>query len=134
MNVSKQVGRVRRFAVACASALLIGVVPTAFAEDASSISPAAKAVVDFDKAGVKPSKPYRIGYLTECVDNAYCLARLAGLKAAAEKYGFTFKIFDAAFNRRLRPRSCRTRSRKVSTATFTGPRRPHPAAASTSAS
>jgi ABC-type sugar transport system substrate-binding protein len=99
MSFSKRaVGNARRLFVACtAISLALFVTPT-LAEDAPSISPAAKAVVDFDKAGVKPSKQYRIGYLTECVDNAYCLARLAGLKAAAEKYGFTFKIFDAAFN------------------------------------
>ena len=65
---------------------------------AVEMSPAAKAVVDYDKSGVKPKKKYRIAYLTECVDNPYCLARLAGLKAAAEKYGFEFKIFDANFN------------------------------------
>ncbi len=62
------------------------------------MSPAAKAVVDYDKSGEKPTKKYRIAYLTECVDNPYCLARLAGLKAAAEKYGFEFKIFDANFS------------------------------------
>jgi ABC-type sugar transport system substrate-binding protein len=68
------------------------------AADAAEMSPAAKAVVDFDKAGVAPTKKYRIGYLTECVDNSYCLARLAGLKAAAAKYGFEYKIFDANFS------------------------------------
>lgn len=65
---------------------------------AVEMSPAAKAVVDYDKSGEKPSKKYRIAYLTECVDNPYCLARLAGLKAAAAKYGFEFKIFDANFS------------------------------------
>ena len=65
---------------------------------AVEMSPAAKAVVDYDKSGAKPSKKYRIAYLTECVDNPYCLARLAGLKAAAAKYGFEFKIFDANFS------------------------------------
>ena len=65
---------------------------------AVEMSPAAKAVVDYDKSGDKPSKKYRIAYLTECVDNPYCLARLAGLKAAAAKYGFEFKIFDANFS------------------------------------
>lgn len=44
-----------------------------------------------------PSKKYRIGYPTECVDNPYCLARLAGLNDTAAKYGFEFKIFDANF-------------------------------------
>jgi ABC-type sugar transport system substrate-binding protein len=65
---------------------------------AVEMSPAAKAVVDYDKSGAKPGKKYRIAYLTECVDNPYCLARLARLKAAAAKYGFEFKIFDANFS------------------------------------
>src|ERR1700752_2609706 len=65
---------------------------------AVEMSPAAKAVVDYDKSGDKPGKKYRIAYLTECVDNPYCLARLAGLKAAAAKYGFEFKIFDPNFS------------------------------------
>src|SRR6185312_9746097 len=65
---------------------------------AVEMSPAAKAVVDYDKSGDKPAKKYRIAYLTECVDNPYCLARLAGLKAAAAEYGFEFKIFDANFS------------------------------------
>lgn len=65
---------------------------------AAEASPAVKEVIAFDKAGAKPAKAYRIGYLTECVDNPYCLARLEGLKAAAAKYNFTFKIFDANFS------------------------------------
>ena len=65
---------------------------------AVEMSPAAKAVVDYDKSGEVPKTKYRIAYLTECVDNPYCLARLAGLKAAAAKYGFEFKIFDANFS------------------------------------
>ena len=82
----------------CAAILLIGFATSVMAAETPSTSPAAQAVVDFDKAGTLPPKRYRIAYLTECVDNAYCLARLAGLKAAEEKYGFTFKIFDANFN------------------------------------
>lgn len=61
-------------------------------------SPAAKAVLDFDKAGAKPDKKYRIAYVTECVQNPYCQARLQGVKDAAAKYGFEYKIFDANFN------------------------------------
>lgn len=87
----------RRFAL-LAGLLLGAATPGARAAETPTISPAAKAVVDYDKSGAKPSKSYRIGYLTECVDNPYCLARLAGLKDAAAKYGFTFKIFDANFN------------------------------------
>jgi len=83
----------RRLAVFAAGvALLTG------AAYAAEVSPAAKAVVEFDKAGVAPTSKHRIAYLTECVDNPYCLARLAGLKAAAAKYNFEFKIFDANFS------------------------------------
>ncbi len=80
------------------------VIGAAFAGSAAHNAPAAemsaavKAVVDYDKSGDKPKKKYRIAYLTECVDNPYCLARLAGLKAAAAKYGFEYKIFDANFS------------------------------------
>lgn len=88
----------RRLGGLAAGLLLLGLSARAAQAEKVEISPAAAAVVAFDKAGVKPSKHYRIGYLTECVDNAYCLARLAGLKAAAAKYGFTFKIFDGQFN------------------------------------
>jgi ABC-type sugar transport system substrate-binding protein len=80
-----------------ASAVLWGSAGNAMA-DGPMISPAAKAVVAFDKAGAKPTKKYRVAYLTECVDNPYCLARLEGMKDAAKKYGFEFKIFDANFN------------------------------------
>src|SRR3984893_18066367 len=65
---------------------------------ATEMSPAVKAVVDYDKSGAVPTTKYLIAYLTECFDNPYCLARLAGLKAAAAKYGFEFKIFDANFS------------------------------------
>ena len=61
-------------------------------------SPAADAVIAFDKAGVKVSKPVRIAYLTECVQNPYCQARLKGITDAAAKFGFEFKVFDANFN------------------------------------
>ena len=82
-------------------ALAIGAVlavATARQVAAVEMSAAAKAVVDYDKSGDKPKQKYQIAYLTECVDNPYCLARLAGLKAAAAKYGFEFKIFDANFS------------------------------------
>jgi galactofuranose transport system substrate-binding protein len=54
-------------------------------------------VLAFDKTGVKPTKKYRIAYLAECVNNPYCEARLKGMRAAATKYGFDFKAFDANF-------------------------------------
>ncbi|GGC54206.1 sugar ABC transporter substrate-binding protein [Chelatococcus reniformis] len=77
---------------------VIGWAGVAVTARAAEMSPAAKAVVDYDKAFQTPAKTFRIAYLTECVDNPYCLARLAGLKAAAAKYGFEYKIFDANFS------------------------------------
>jgi ABC-type sugar transport system substrate-binding protein len=86
--------RVLAIAMVCA----IGLAAGNFRTNAAEMSPAAKAVVDYDKAFATPKKKYRIAYLTECVDNPYCLARLEGLKAAAKKYDFEFKIFDANFS------------------------------------
>src|SRR5271163_4627785 len=68
------------------------------AHAADTLPATVKAVIAYDTGGSVPSKKYRIAYLTECVDNPYCLARLAGLKDAAKKYGFEFKIFDGNFN------------------------------------
>ena len=93
-------GRKRR-SLSAIAALAVGAALVATAAHnaaAVEMSPAAKAVVDYDKSGEKPTKKYRIAYLTECVDNPYCLARLAGLKAAAAKFGFEYKIFDANFS------------------------------------
>jgi ABC-type sugar transport system substrate-binding protein len=59
---------------------------------------AVDAVVAVDKAGVKLAKPARVAYLAECVQNAYCQARLKGITDAAAKFGFEFKVFDANFN------------------------------------
>jgi ABC-type sugar transport system substrate-binding protein len=55
-------------------------------------------VLAFDKTGAKPTKKYRIAYLAECINNPYCETRLKGMHAAAKKYGFEFKVFDANFN------------------------------------
>jgi galactofuranose transport system substrate-binding protein len=90
-------GRVAR-AFAVALVLIASLAGSSIKASAVEMSPAAKAVVDYDKAFTTPKKKYRIAYLTECVDNPYCLARLEGLKDAAKKYGFEFKIFDANFS------------------------------------
>ena len=58
----------------------------------------AKKILEFDARNITPSKEYRIAYLTECGQNPYCSARRAGLEAAAQKYGFTYKRFAANFN------------------------------------
>jgi ABC-type sugar transport system substrate-binding protein len=55
-------------------------------------------VLAFDKTGAKPTSKHRIAYLAECTSNPYCQARLKGVQAAAKKYGFDFKVFDANFN------------------------------------
>ena len=52
----------------------------------------------FDQTGSKPTKKYRIAYLAECTNNPYCQTRLNGIRAAAKKYRFEFKVFDANFN------------------------------------
>lgn len=57
-----------------------------------------KKILAFDAKPIKLSKPYRIGYLAECINDPYCQARVDGLRAASEKYGFTFASFDGAFN------------------------------------
>ncbi len=54
-------------------------------------------VIAFEKAGTMPSKHYKIAYVTECVTNAYCEARMKGLEEAAKKYGFEFKTFELQF-------------------------------------
>jgi ABC-type sugar transport system substrate-binding protein len=55
-------------------------------------------VLAYDKTGVRPAKKYRVAYLAECTSNPYCETRLKGIQAAAKKYGFEFKTFDANFN------------------------------------
>jgi ABC-type sugar transport system substrate-binding protein len=60
--------------------------------------PQTSKVIAFDRTGVKPPKKHRVAYLAECTDNPYCQARLRGIRAAAKKYGFEFKVFDANFS------------------------------------
>jgi ABC-type sugar transport system substrate-binding protein len=59
--------------------------------------PGTAKVLAYDKTGATPTKKYRIAYLAECTNNPYCQARLKGVQAAAQKYGFDFKVFDANF-------------------------------------
>ena len=86
-----------------ASAAVVGVAAAA-ALAATAVAapsgqfPATQKVIAFDQSAQAPSKKYRIAYLTECINNPYCQARLSGMKAAAKKYGFDFKIFDANFS------------------------------------
>ena len=81
------------------SLFLAGMMAVPYAESVEAASSsAAKAVLEFDKSGTKPTKKYRIAYVTECVQNPYCQARLQGLKDAAAKYGFDFKIFLTIFS------------------------------------
>jgi galactofuranose transport system substrate-binding protein len=58
----------------------------------------ADAVVAFDRSKTSPSRSFSIAYLTECVDNPYCVARLEGIRDAAKKYGATVKVFDSKWS------------------------------------
>jgi ABC-type sugar transport system substrate-binding protein len=82
-------------AIIAAVAMSVTAAPGAIAAEPT---PAAKAVIDYDTAGVKLSKPFRVAYLAECAQNTYCQARLKGVEDAAKKFGFEFKLFDANFN------------------------------------
>jgi ABC-type sugar transport system substrate-binding protein len=55
-------------------------------------------VLSYDETAPRPAEKYRIAYLAECVSNPYCEARLKGVQAAAKKYGFDYKVFDANFS------------------------------------
>jgi ABC-type sugar transport system substrate-binding protein len=73
-----------------------GSATTAVGEKAHPLG--APKVLAFDKTAAKPTKKYRIAYLAECINNPYCETRLKGIQAAAKKYGFEFKVFDANFS------------------------------------
>jgi galactofuranose transport system substrate-binding protein len=105
----RALGWTRKIVLASAGAVLgiaIGVAGVASAEERDprdapapdNVAEAVKKVLQFDKEGKKPAKSYKVAYLTECVTNLYCEARLKGLQDAASKYGFTFKVFDPNFN------------------------------------
>jgi ABC-type sugar transport system substrate-binding protein len=69
----------------------------AVADRGTETGTAASKVLAFDKSAPKPAKKYRVAYLAECTDNPYCATRLKGIREAAKKYGFEFKVFDANF-------------------------------------
>ena len=93
MSGSKTIRNAFAYIAASSIPVLLSAAPTL-----AQTTAAAQAVIDFDNAGVKASKPYRVAYLTECVQNAYCQARLKGITEAAAKFGVEFKVFDANFN------------------------------------
>jgi ABC-type sugar transport system substrate-binding protein len=94
----------RSSAIALVAALLFQTAPAAAERDPrDSAAPGQvpepmQNVIAFEKAGTMPSKHYKIAYVTECVTNAYCEARMKGLEQASKKYGFEFKTFDSNFN------------------------------------
>lgn len=55
-------------------------------------------VVAYDVSSPALKGSYRIAYLTECIDNPYCVARLNGIQDAADKYGIEVRIFDAQWS------------------------------------
>ena len=98
-------GRSLAFLVVPAFAAALAVQGCGSSSDSASDKPAeakrqtgTSTVLAFDKTGAKPAKKHRIAYLAECVSNPYCETRLKGMQAAAKKYGFEFKVFDANFN------------------------------------
>lgn len=56
------------------------------------------ATLAFAGSAKAPAKAYKIAYLTECVSNPYCQARLKGAKEAAAKLGAELRVFDANFS------------------------------------
>jgi ABC-type sugar transport system substrate-binding protein len=82
------------FAIACSSSLYAQAPRTSSADSKKH----ADALVEFDKSGQKADKKYRIAYLTECVDNPYCVQRLNGIKDAVAKFGLELKVFDAQWS------------------------------------
>lgn len=65
---------------------------------ASESAKNANALAAFDEAAVKPRKTYRIAFITECVDNPYCVARINGIKDASNKFGMNYKVFDSQWS------------------------------------
>ena len=102
MSFGNTLRRVLKRPLTTALALGLGValltVLDATRAEAGSAAENAKKILEFDARNITPSKAYRIAYLTECGQNPYCSARRAGLEAAAQKYGFTYKRFAANFN------------------------------------
>jgi ABC-type sugar transport system substrate-binding protein len=88
----------RKHAICAAFTLaLVSAMMPARASDLTP-SPTVRAALDFDATGTKLATHARIAYITQCVNNPYCQATLQGIRAAAAKYGFEFKIFDANFS------------------------------------
>jgi ABC-type sugar transport system substrate-binding protein len=72
--------------------------PTGTSTTAATHRSGTAKVLAFEQTSAKPADKYRIAYVAECTDNPYCEARLRGVRAAAKKYGFDVKVFDANFN------------------------------------
>ena len=76
--------RILRRVLAATALVAVGFICTARAADRDprdsappdAIPEAVKKAIAFDKIGKKADKPYRIAYLTECVTNTYCEARI----------------------------------------------------------
>jgi galactofuranose transport system substrate-binding protein len=55
-------------------------------------------VLEFEQRAQPFTKPREVAYLTQCVNNPYCKTGLEGVKAAAKKFNFNIKVFDAQFS------------------------------------
>jgi ABC-type sugar transport system substrate-binding protein len=71
--------------------------PAAAASAAATGSPMEQTLA-FIASGQAPDAGKKVAYLTECVNNPYCGARLQGVQDAAAKYGMELQVFDANFN------------------------------------
>jgi ABC-type sugar transport system substrate-binding protein len=69
----------------------------AASEEAATGTPMEQTLA-FIASGEKPEAGKKIAYLTECVNNPYCGARLRGVEDAAKEYGMELQVFDANFN------------------------------------
>jgi ABC-type sugar transport system substrate-binding protein len=68
------------------------------AGSSASYGDAMRELVSFDNSGKTLPSNAKIAYLSECVAaNSYCQARLTGIQKAADKYHFTFKVYDPNF-------------------------------------
>jgi ABC-type sugar transport system substrate-binding protein len=55
-------------------------------------------LLDFDQNAQPLNKTYEVAYLSQCVNDPYCEVNLEGARAAAKKFNFRIKVFDAQFS------------------------------------
>ena len=92
--------KLSRCLVISAASLVLALVASAGAlANSGAIGAPMQATLSYMQTATKPAKSYRIAYIAVCLSNPYCTKLQQGVKDAAAKYGATFKMFDAEFNR-----------------------------------